>query len=268
MDIDPVARKVARAHIWTLRQRYPTLLPRETMRHCFTALLDDIRLVDDVQLRLLGRMDLVIAGWLCQGMSMAGNHNGLQNRRTALFGEMTRIIWTLQLLQTSGPGYLEENVPVVDESSALNLAGLKRIETVLGPLVSIDAAQIGSCAHRYRQWWTNIIPTEVLQAAYMHTLRPPNLLVQDILDPNRQPRQVRWDDKSSYAFVNRQGRPREVFPMFLSFARSYAFRGDGPSTVVDAEYSTDEPNDDEREQAMGFSTGITQVPRIPISEMQ
>jgi hypothetical protein len=271
VDIDPVARRVAGAHIRTLRQRYPTLLPREATRRCFTALSNDIHLVDDVQLRLLGRVDLVIAGWPCQGMSMAGNQNGLQDRRIALFGEMIRIIRTLQMFQTSGPGYLVENVPVVDESRARNLAGLKRIEAVLGPSVSIDAAQIGSRAHRYRQWWTNIIPTEVLQAAYTHALRPPNLLVQDILDPNRQPRQVRWDDKSPYALVNRLGRPRAAFPTFLSFARSYAFRGDGPGTVVDtsiAEYNTDEPNADERERAMGFATGTTQVPQSPIHEMQ
>ena len=174
VDIDPVARQVARAHIRTLRQQYPTLLPREATRRCFTALSDDIRLIDDVQLRLLGHVDLVIAGWPCQGMSMAGKQNGLYDRRTALFGELIRILRTLQLLQTSGPGYLVENVPVKDASSTRNLAGLKRIETILGPSVSIDAAQIGSRAHRYRQWWTNIIPTEVLQAAYKHTRRPPN----------------------------------------------------------------------------------------------
>ena len=160
---------------------------------------------------------------------------------------------------------------MVDESSAWNLAELKRIETVLGPLVSIDAAQIGSRAHLYRQWWTNIIPTEVLQAAYTHALQPPNLLVQDILDLNMQPRQVRWDEKSPYALVNWMGRPREAFPTFLSFARLYAFRGDGPGTLVDtsaAEYNIDKPNADARERARGFSTGTTHVPWTPISEMQ
>ena len=141
VDIDPVARQVARAHIQTLHQQYPTLLPREATRRCFTALFDDIRLIDNVQLRLLGRVDLVIAGWPCQGMSMAGKQYGLHDRRTALFGELIRILWTLQLLQTSG--YLVENLPVVDASSTCNLAGLKRIETILGPSVSIDAAQIG-----------------------------------------------------------------------------------------------------------------------------
>ena len=62
------------------------------------ALSDDIQLVDDVQLRLLRRVNFVIAGWPCQGMSMAGNQNGLQDRRIAVFGEMIQIIWTLQLL--------------------------------------------------------------------------------------------------------------------------------------------------------------------------
>ena len=271
VDIDPVARQVARAHIRTLRKQYPNLLPREATRFCFTALADDVRLIDIEQLRLLGQVDLVIAGWPCQGMSMAGHQNGLRDRMTALFGEMIRIIRTLQLLQTIGPGYLVENVPMMEKSRARSLAGLERITAVLGPSVSIDAAQIGSRAHRYRQWWTNLIPTEVLQAAYKHTLRPPNLLVQDILDPNRQPRQVRWDDKSPYALVNRLGEPREAFPTFLSFARSYAFCGDGPGTLVDTsttDYTTDEPNADERERAMGFATGTTQVPRTPISEMQ
>lgn len=53
--------------------------------------------------------------------------------------------------------------------------------------------------------------------------------------------------------------------------RSYAFRGDGPGTVLDTsgdEYVTREPNADERERDMRFLTGTTSLPDGSISKQQ
>jgi site-specific DNA-cytosine methylase len=43
----------------------------------FSSLTGDISLISEKDLHWLGHVDLVIAGWPCQGMSMAGNQNGL-----------------------------------------------------------------------------------------------------------------------------------------------------------------------------------------------
>lgn len=77
VDNDAVAKRVAATHIRKLRKRYLTLLSKEATRTTFTALPTDIFFVHDGHSRVHGLVDLVVAGWPCQGLSMAGHQNGL-----------------------------------------------------------------------------------------------------------------------------------------------------------------------------------------------
>ena len=55
--------------------------------------------------------------------------------------------------------------------------------------------------------------------------------------------------------ANKVGAPRDTFPTFVAYLDSYAFQGQGPSIVWDANNRTyEEPNADKRESAMGFDT--------------
>ena len=45
-------------------------------------------------------------------------------------------------------GYIIENVPVILESKGCNLKSAEYIHDVLDPAVTLDAAKIGSRAHR------------------------------------------------------------------------------------------------------------------------
>ena len=83
-----MAQKIAQAHIEKLRRPYPDLLPLEATLVSFTTLAQDVLLIDEDQLRAHGPVDVVIAGWPCQGLSMAGNQNGLQDKRSAYFHEI------------------------------------------------------------------------------------------------------------------------------------------------------------------------------------
>jgi len=77
------------------------------------------------------------------------------------------------------------------------------------------------------------------------------------------------DDQSSYQLVTRQekppwfpintiGKPRDVWPTFVSFPRAHAFQGDGPSLVYcHASATWDEPSPEEKEKVMGFQIGTT-----------
>ena len=56
-----------------LRVRFPELLTTIVLLLAFSSLTGDISLISEKDLHWLGYMDLVIAGWPCQGMSMAGN---------------------------------------------------------------------------------------------------------------------------------------------------------------------------------------------------
>jgi hypothetical protein len=138
------------------------------------------------------------------------------------------------------------------------LESIYKIHGILGVHVLIDAAAVGSRAHRPHFWWTNLAPAE-LQSAIGCTKRP-NVYISDILDPHRTPPHVYHDDQAPLAVINRKGEPRRAFPTLVSFSRSYAFKDNGLRLVWDSIIQEMvEPNADERERAMGFSTGTTNV---------
>jgi hypothetical protein len=77
VDIDDAARQVAKHHSQGLRVQFLKLLTTTALLSAFSSLTGDFSLISENNLHWLGHMDLVIAGWPCQGMSMAGNQNGL-----------------------------------------------------------------------------------------------------------------------------------------------------------------------------------------------
>jgi hypothetical protein len=175
---------------------------------------------------------------------------------------MIRVIRYLQTSQRRPPGYIVENVPVVSSSRSRTLESMHRIHNILGVPMLIDAATVGSRAHRPRLWWTNLAPAELLQSA-VGRIKRPNVFVSDILDPHRAPRRVYHDDQAPLAVVNRKRAPRRALPTLVSFAHSYAFKDNGPGLVWDSTtQEMVEPNVDERDGAMGFPTGTTNVPGL------
>jgi site-specific DNA-cytosine methylase len=83
---------VAKYHSRGLRVRFPELLTTTAILSAFSSLTGDISLISEKDLHWLGHLDLVIASWPCQGMSMAGNQNGLQDGRSSRFYDMVRVI--------------------------------------------------------------------------------------------------------------------------------------------------------------------------------
>jgi site-specific DNA-cytosine methylase len=153
---------------------------------------------------------------------MAGKQNGLQDGRSSRFHDMIRVMRYLQTSQRRPPSYIVENVPMVSSSRSRTLESMHRIHNILGVPVLIDAAAVGSQAHRPRLWWTNLAPTELLQSA-VGQIKRPDVYVSDILDPHRAPWRVYHDDQAPLAVVNRKGEPWRALSTLVSFARSYAF---------------------------------------------
>jgi site-specific DNA-cytosine methylase len=135
---------VAKYHSQRLRVRFPELLTTTTILSSFSLLTGDISLISEQDLHWLGHLDLVIAGWPYQGMSMAGNQNGLQDGRSSRFYDMVRVICYLQTSQRRPPGYIVKNVPVVSSSRSRTLESMHKIHGILGVPVLIDAAAVGS----------------------------------------------------------------------------------------------------------------------------
>jgi hypothetical protein len=77
VDVDEAARQVAKRHSRRLRTQFPELLATSAIKTSFATLVGDIALISAEDIHRCGHVDLVIAGWPCQGMSMASKQNGL-----------------------------------------------------------------------------------------------------------------------------------------------------------------------------------------------
>ena len=93
---------------------------------------------------------------------MVGNQNGLQDGHSSRFYDMVRVIRYLQTSQRRPSGYIIENVHVVSSSRSRMLESIHKLHGILGVPVLIDAAMVGSQAHRPHFWWTNLASAVVV----------------------------------------------------------------------------------------------------------
>ena len=86
-DIDPGARQIAAHRIEQMHRRFLDTFPRAASRSTFTALPQNIKDVTMNHLRLAApsvSQWLVVAGWECQDLSIAGAGRGLHGWRQEL----------------------------------------------------------------------------------------------------------------------------------------------------------------------------------------
>ena len=79
VDNNQVYTRVARHHFHQLMVLYPHQLYPTVICGCFACLPRDITFISEVDLRHLGLVDMVIAGWPCQGHSRVGAGRGLED---------------------------------------------------------------------------------------------------------------------------------------------------------------------------------------------
>jgi hypothetical protein len=72
VDNGYAANRAVRHHIQQLLLTYPTQLSTSAIFGCCGQLPQDVTMISDEDLRRLGHVHLIIAGWLCQGHSQAG----------------------------------------------------------------------------------------------------------------------------------------------------------------------------------------------------
>ena len=118
VDNNAIVSTAAKHHLQQLQMRYPKQLPASAIQGCMSRLPADIALIGQEDLQRLGRVDLVMAGWPCQGHSRAGLGLGLQDPRSALFWELLRLLKWWQRTQVTPVAYILENVPPLGSVSA------------------------------------------------------------------------------------------------------------------------------------------------------
>jgi hypothetical protein len=263
VDKDRNAQAVAQQVVASLTAKYPQQLPYEATTQFQSVLPQDVQDIHEPMLQALGEVDLVIAGWPCQGHSQASGHGqGLADDRSRLFWHLIRILQWWQQHQPHKPvAYIMENVHPL--SNVIGQRDLQVIRHFIGQEVVMDAAGLGSYAHRLRLKWTNLMPAAELQQAYQYITRPSGRTVDSILDPGHESQKVRFNDTAPMATVNWTGGPRYALPTLMARSASHAFRN-GQAGLI-REVATGrliEPNANERERAMGFATGTTHIEGI------
>ena len=92
VDNGYAANRAVRHHIQQLLLRYPAQLSASAILGCCGQLPQDVTMISDEDLRRLGHVDLIIAGWPCQGHSRAGTGQGLDDPRSSLFADLMRLV--------------------------------------------------------------------------------------------------------------------------------------------------------------------------------
>jgi site-specific DNA-cytosine methylase len=272
-DIDPKARKVARMQINKLHGQYPDLFPLNASAGSFDVIPQDVRRITTESLveagALQGDQWLVVAGWECQDLSAAGNGRGLDGPRSSTFFDTVRTIGALQQLQhTRMPAYLLENSPLQYNwrSKGVRLRDYPRVVQAVGEPITCDAAQFGSLAHRVRNYWTNLADARAVNLVVQGVHRAEGLLVNSILDTGRVTQVAKSLDFAPAFSCNRVGKPLRALPTLVSYPASRAFRNGKSGQIVDCQGRLVEPNPDERERALGYTTGTTAHPDLTLHD--
>jgi predicted aspartyl protease len=164
-EIDPEARTLAAARLQVLSKMFPELLPSEAFASGFSFLPQDIALIKQEHVQKLGPVDLIICGFPCQGFSRATRRaQGLRDPRSSIFFDMVNLIH--KITYTHGNcGWLIENVDATDHRNALVREEYNQVvKGILGPGDAFDAVAVGSYAHKFRRFWTNLISTTLLHS--------------------------------------------------------------------------------------------------------
>jgi site-specific DNA-cytosine methylase len=282
VEIDPVARRILEFRVRCSHRGYPDQLPAVACEGLLKAMPADIRLVGGPELESFMPIHVVTVSSPCQGLSRANrNGRGLADNRSQLIGDAFRILAYLSRHQDVKPAYTFKMVDARDHPSQDARDGFTIIDRMAGgandTAVVVDAAKLGSAAHRVRAFWTNAAPSRTLKQRYgqfdregVHDRKE----AQDILRNGRKVNLAPADDPdiTGHYRMNYAGEPIRAFPTLVATAQSFAFRQQegrphpgrpGPGMIYDPELrGWMEPTADERELIMGMLPGSTRAPGI------
>ena len=282
-DIEVSAQRVAVFRMTELRNRFPDLLHPFATHMALQTLPMDVAAVDTAALLHAGALDqtqwMVIAGPECKDFSPAGGSRGLTGRHSRTLYHCVQIIGALQQLQAMPPLFIVENAAMQYnwQSEHIREHDFPEICNTLGTPVTFDAAQLGAYAHRLRNYWQNMAPPSWVANAIAGTQRVGELQVDDILDTGRHSNAVQRKDWHPMYPANVPGQPRSALPTLVAYPASRAFRvyrddagaitSVGPGCVYDSGLGGwTEPNPDERERALGYTTGATAAPGVTLRQ--
>lgn len=274
VDKDATSRKIAKATLSALMLQYPSLLPASAINSFDKKLPQDISQCTTPFLEQLissnGPVDLIGGSWECQSVSRAGRQRGAEDPRFRYFYDLVRILNFFQREQSSPPVYILENTYPGERITAAVKAASDLVQSLIGAPVLVDAAGMGSAAHRVRLFWSNMLQPAVLQATLPHTLKPSPPL-STLLKEHHIPKPGHTS-RRPFATHNEIGGARVCMPTVVSYPKSNAYRqkdngAPGEGEVFNLHTNEwEEPDADEKELLLGYSRGDTSAPGVSDAE--
>ncbi|GAX74744.1 hypothetical protein CEUSTIGMA_g2191.t1 [Chlamydomonas eustigma] len=273
-DLSHHARAVAHHRLTQLTVQYPDQLPLEAWSSAFTALPQDVYAITEEHLSFAGALEedpiLLIAGFECADLSPAGSRKGLQGSKSSTFYPLLSVLASLQRMRSSYAfplAYLIENTATqfAYGSSRAMKDSFHELCAKIGSPVVLDAANVGSYAHRLRNYRTNLVSSSALQCILDSFERDPDLNLSDVLYTTNP--QICTKTRSyPWCTANVPGKLLKVLPTLVARVDSYAFRsrpdGEGQGQVLNEEGNLVPLTLEERERILGYPTGSTDIPVI------
>ena len=276
VDNDREVQTIAKHRLGELSVRFSNQLNHAAIEEAFSAFPMDVELITDQHITaflssLPGSPAIFIsAGFPCQAMSNAGNQAGLSDPRSGLFFSAIAIVSSVQVLcrtRLKGVlpvGYVLENTAAQhnrNESAATT--SHKVITSILGDPLCVDAARVGSYAHRLRNFYCNLAPIEALSVIYEGIKRDPSRLVEDILADCHTVQLSPFTDMPPYYPCNQKGKRPRALPTLMARAYSYSFRPEKAGSLYNKSHDLwEEPFAEERELCLGYLRGSTAAPGV------
>ncbi|GAX84089.1 hypothetical protein CEUSTIGMA_g11513.t1 [Chlamydomonas eustigma] len=265
------------AWLTQLTVQYPDQLPLEAWSSAFTALPQDVYAITEEHLSFAGALEedpiLLIAGFECADLSPAGSRKGLQGSKSSTFYPLLSVLASLQRMRSS---YAFPLANLIENTASQFAYGSSRamkdsfheLCAKIGPPVVLDAANVGSYAHRLRNYWTNLVSSSALQCILDSFERDPDLNLSDVLYTTNP--QICTKTRSyPWCTANVPGKLLKVLPTLVARVDSYAFRsrpdGEGQGQVLNEEGNLVPLTLEERERILGYPTvptGSTDIPAI------
>jgi len=266
-------REVAVLRLRELHSKYPHLLSMHAISTAFS-LPQDVRSIGQSHVATMVAHApkvqwLVVAGWECQDLSPAGSGRGLGGPRSRVYFDMCAVLaWLQSSLPPQYMTYILENTGMqYNPGKPRTHDDFNLICQTWGTPMCIDAARLGSYAHRLRNFWSNIVPAARVQDVLSAVRRSPLLLVDDILDQHARCQVATRVETEPYYPANVVGESLRCLPTLVSSLGSHAFNVEkqGLGLVMDyARGAVREPNAEERERVLGYDAGCTAAPGVSL----
>ncbi|CAI7820824.1 unnamed protein product [Closterium sp. NIES-53] len=147
VEKDPVVRRMATHHAQLLLEEYPQQLLASAIPAEEDATVDDVRDITEEQLGRWGQIDLIVAGWECQGYSRAGEGRGMEDARGASFRDLKRVLEMVQKKQGEVL-YILESVDLAEDRRE----PVKRAFVAFVPNFSRTAAVLDRLLREEQAW--------------------------------------------------------------------------------------------------------------------